>query len=128
MQALVIDDEPLIGRALTLLLGDRFDVVAVQSVDEARRWIAGSREPDVVICDLSMPTEPGTSLWSWLERERPSLLARLVWMSGDLETPDAVAVLRRTGARAIEKPFTSSQLVRVVGAVTEVEQVPVGDA
>ena len=57
LRALLVDDEPLAVRRLTLALADIDDVEIVESTTSARRAIAliASLEPDIVFLDIAMP-------------------------------------------------------------------------
>jgi DNA-binding LytR/AlgR family response regulator len=57
LRALLVDDEPLAVRRLTLALADVDDVEIVDSTTSARRAIAliASLQPDIVFLDIAMP-------------------------------------------------------------------------
>ena len=57
LRALLVDDEPLAVRRLTLALADVDDVEIVESTTSARRAIAliASLQPDIVFLDIAMP-------------------------------------------------------------------------
>ncbi len=116
---LVVDDERLVGRALTRALSVH-EVVALQDPDEAlRRFLA---EPfDLCICDLMMPGLSGMEIHAQVLHRAPELAERMVFMTGGAFTPRSRAFLEEVPTRAIEKPFgiemvraaVASELVRI---------------
>ncbi|HUQ84529.1 MAG TPA: response regulator [Gemmatimonadaceae bacterium] len=74
-------------------------------------------EFDLVICDLRMPIFSGPDLYNWLSNNRPNAIARLVFSTGDMESPDSSAFLSEAGRPVLPKPFELSELRRVVEEV-----------
>ncbi|MEN0061261.1 MAG: ATP-binding protein [Myxococcota bacterium] len=99
---LVLDDEPLVGRALARLLYQH-EVVVAQSVREARDAIA-NRPVDVVLCDLHLPDEPGRNFYAHLETTDPELASRVLFMTGGPLTRADEALLEETNQPTLEKP------------------------
>lgn len=113
---LVIDDEPAIRSALR-----RFFTRRGWSVDEAddgdsalARLLAdadGDALPyDAVISDMRMQRLSGEELHDTLQRERPGLLARVIFSTGDVSAPDAARFVERTRCTVLEKPFELAHL------------------
>ena len=90
---LIIDDEPLVRRAIERSLEPEHDVVSAASAAEALAgWKRG--EPfDLVLCDLMMPEMTGMEMAARLERSLPAMAARMVFLSGGAFTPEAAAFL-----------------------------------
>ena len=72
---------------------------------------------EVVISDLRMPHYSGDELHDWLAERRPDLFARLILMTGDLESPLLRDFLARTPRPVIEKPYELAVLFQLVEAV-----------
>jgi len=108
---LVIDDEPLVGRALKRALRTH----DVTLVTDAQAALARLREDefDLVFCDLAMPDMTGMDLYEALQRERPAVCERMVFMTGGAFTSRAREFLERIDNRMIEKPF-GVQMVRAL--------------
>lgn len=102
---LVVDDEPEVGQLLTdILARDGHRVDRAKSGREALGHLS-NREVDVIICDLRMPDMDGPALYRELAVQRPELLARIVFVTGDTLAADMTGFLTETGARVIEKPL-----------------------
>jgi PAS domain S-box-containing protein len=109
LAVLVVDDEPMVGRAITRMLTPPHRVVSVHSAAEALARLAA--EPfDAVLCDLMMPEMTGMAFHARLLAEAPATAARMVFLTGGAFTPDAVEFLERVPNHRLEKPFTVVEL------------------
>src|SRR5690606_38262120 len=116
-RVLVVDDEPLIGTTLRILLDDH-DVSVVSSGSAARDLLATGVAFDVILCDLMLEGFSGMDLSRWLEEARPELAPRLVFMTGGAFTDEARQFLRGVpSTRQLEKPFSTDDIQRVLRAV-----------
>jgi CheY-like chemotaxis protein len=113
-RVLVIDDEPLVGRAMVRALGDHYQVaIATSAADGLRRLDAG--EPfDAIVCDLMMPQMTGMELQARISARMPALAARMVFITGGAFTDAATEFLRTTPNGWIEKPFDPRRLREAV--------------
>lgn len=101
---LVIDDEPLVGRALARLFEHDGHVVDVAGdADEALRRLDGA-DYDLVLCDLMMPRTSGMALYAQVEATAPEVAARFVFATGGAFTDEARAVVARAPRPVIDKP------------------------
>lgn len=113
-RVLVVDDEPLIGTTLRILL-DEHEVKVVGSGVAARELLETGERFDVILCDLMLDGFSGMDLARWLDVARPELASRIVFMTGGAFTDEARAFLRNVpAARQLEKPFSSDQILRVL--------------
>lgn len=117
---LVIDDEVGIRRVLARLLARHGVAVELASDGiEARERIASQPLAawTAIFCDVRMPREDGLTFTGWLETSHPSLLSRLVLLTGDTVSEGVTAVASRTGCQLMAKPFrqqdVDEMLVRV---------------
>ena len=113
---LVIDDEPMVGRAITRMLTPPHRVVAVCSAAEGLAALAAGRF-DAILCDLMMPEMTGMALHEKLLAESPELAARMIFLTGGAFTRAASEFLGRVPNARLEKPFTPAQLRVAVARV-----------
>jgi CheY-like chemotaxis protein len=110
---LIVDDEPMIGTTLRVLLSDEHDVVLAESGKAAREHL--EREGfDLILCDLMMPGLSGMELHRWLETSNPLLAQRMVFMTGGVFTDEARDFLDTVPNRRIEKPFDTRHLLTLI--------------
>lgn len=112
-RVLVVDDEPAIAKAVLGAVGDRVDVEACLGVEEARRMLAEATY-DLVLCDVLLPSEDGFALLDWIEREQPSLAARVVMTSGGHLHARARSFAAENPRRWLDKPFDLATLEEIV--------------
>lgn len=103
-RVLVVDDEPLIASSLKRTLRDH-DVTVVSSGRGAIEVLEGDHGFDLVFCDLMMPELTGMDVYEWLQRARPGMEARMVFITGGTFTPRASAFLESIPNMRFEKPF-----------------------
>jgi PAS domain S-box-containing protein len=107
---LVIDDEPLVRRAIERSLELEHDIVSAASAAEALAILERDEPFDLILCDLMMPDMTGMDVAARLARDRPDVAARMVFLSGGAFTPEAAAFLAAAGRRHVEKPFRPHDL------------------
>jgi CheY-like chemotaxis protein len=110
---LIVDDEPLIGTTLRVLLSDDHDVVLAQSGALAREELTRG-EFDLILCDLMMPHVSGMDLHRWLYERSPDAAGRMVFMTGGVFTDDARQFLDDVPNRRIDKPFDTQELLQAM--------------
>lgn len=113
---LVVDDEPLMGSAISRVLAD-YQVVALTSAEVAMARIADGEQFDVIFCDVMMPRFSGIDLYRRLERDAPEMLDRLVFITGGAYTTEAVEFLEQIPNVRLEKPIWPQALHAAVATV-----------
>jgi DNA-binding NtrC family response regulator len=113
---LIVDDEPVIARGLSLLFRRRGYVVhtaesAATALDVLRR------EPiDVMVVDFRIPDMRGDVLFAAAAAIQPKLEVRTIFVTGDIS--DTVTdALGETICPVVLKPFDMAELERVVQSV-----------
>jgi len=114
---LVVDDEPLVARALGRLLGSEHDVTPAAGARAALELLGKGERFDAVLCDLMMPEMTGMDLHAELERAYPEMARRTVFLSGGAFTPAARDFLARVRNARLDKPPVAEDLRRAVGAL-----------
>jgi len=117
LSVLVIDDETALRNALLRFLQRRG--IQGQGVSDGAEALRVLKEHDfhVIISDVRMPGMAGREFIERLRRERPELVARLIFSTGDTFAPDTAALLQEVGAPTVTKPFDFAALERVVREV-----------
>jgi CheY-like chemotaxis protein len=116
---LVVDDEPIVAGAIADILGlEGYEVELAKNGREALERIA-ARSYDLILCDLQMPELDGAGLYRELERQQPSLLQRLAFVSGSTDVPEYASFCQRTAVTLLGKPFTMEDLLRLVQSLLE---------
>jgi CheY-like chemotaxis protein len=111
---LVVDDEPLVaGLMADVLVAEGHEVDIAKNGREALEKIA-AHSYDLIVSDLRMPELDGVGLYRELERIRPTLLGRLLFVSGTTEPPEYASFLEATHAPVLSKPFRLEDLRRFV--------------
>jgi DNA-binding NtrC family response regulator len=112
---LLIEDEPAVMSYVRAVLErNGYEVVCSQSgVDGLKQLESG--EFMGVVSDMRTPGGvDGADVYAWISANRPSLLSRLVFITGDLASDETAATLFRTGIPCVEKPFRVQQFLSVV--------------
>jgi PAS domain S-box-containing protein len=113
---LSVDDEPMIGTAISRALRQEHEVTALTSAREALAQLIRGERYDVILCDLMMPEMSGMDLYEEIVRVAPEQAARMVFLTGGAFTPKARDFLSRVGNRCMEKPFTPGELRELLRA------------
>lgn len=114
-RVLIVDDDPMVGRALRRILSAH-DVEHVGSGHDAlARFDAGARY-DLVLCDLMMPEMNGPDLHRALAAIAPEVLSRFAFLTGGACTPELEAYLASSGVPVLEKPVDAAALRAFVAA------------
>ena len=113
---LFVDDDEMVCRSMGKCL-DRvgFRTVTVTSAEKALALIATERF-DVVVTDHNMPEMSGAELIERLIQLDPTLRGRIILTSGDLHSETNEALITRTGAKGLQKPFQIAELGLAVRA------------
>jgi CheY-like chemotaxis protein len=107
---LVVDDDPLILKAVARVLRSRFEVMTAEGAGPARAAVEG-RRICLVLSDYSMPDEDGLSLIRSLRSAGNVGTAALVTAVSESEE---IRVALRAGQvqRVIPKPWSPLELLR----------------
>jgi len=119
VHVLIVEDEEGVRRPMARFLARRGAEVeeAADGVEALTRLSA--RAPDVILVDLRMPRMGGIELYARLEQERPELVGRVLFLSGDvsqLAEPGNAPVPRE---RLLVKPVELAELERRIAAFVQ---------
>ena len=110
MRVLAVDDDALVLKTLTRVLGRDQDIVGLTSAREALRLIKAGEQFDVILCDLMMPEMTGMDLHEEIRRVAPATAAAMIFLTGGTFTPSAQDFLDRVPNLRLHKPFDPQQL------------------
>jgi two-component system NtrC family sensor kinase len=112
---LVVEDEPSVMAFLQAALErSGYAVVKVPSGVDALKALEQG-EFRGVITDMRTPGGvSGADVHAWVAANRPHLADKVILVTGDTVNEETVALLRKTGAPCVEKPFRVQHLLQVV--------------
>jgi CheY-like chemotaxis protein len=116
---LLLDDDTDLADALKELLESRNFVVTTVS-----DGVAGLREVmetdfDVIICDMLMPGMPGDMFYLAVQKTKPLLVDRFVFITGHRGNPKVDNFLHSINALALFKPVLQEELVNLISLVLQ---------
>lgn len=118
--ALVVDDESGVADLLAeILRGAGFTVALAEGGHAALDLLAATDDVAVILTDLRMPGLDGPSLFARLQRDKPALARRIVFVTGDMLSADIAEFLRESGQPCLEKPFSPEDVRRAVAAILD---------
>jgi CheY-like chemotaxis protein len=121
MRIVVVDDEPLVARTLTLVFRTHgFEAATAYNAEQALTLVRQA-PPDLVLCDINMPGRDGISLMADLSRELPDcpILVLTGFYSSLGRVRDFAATLRQQ-TTVLTKPCEPEDLLRHAGALLKI--------
>jgi CheY-like chemotaxis protein len=128
-----IPDDPLSARSKTvLILEDDLDFASTlkETLEEqdyrvtvvpngaigVQRILAS--DFDAILCDMVMPNFPGDMFYLAVQRSRPHLCERFIFMTGYQGEPKVAKFLESVKSRVLAKPFEMRHLFDALESVT----------
>lgn len=117
---LLLDDDYELADTLKHLLETHNFVVTtvgngVDGVREIMRF-----DFDIIMCDMMMPRMPGDMFYFAVERTKPRLCSRFIFITGYPDRPEIVNFLGGLrDAVALHKPFSDADLIRTISFVLQ---------
>ncbi len=107
----MLEDDAQCAEMLRTFLESRsFQVTGVTNgADGVRRIL--EQDYDILICDLFMPHLPGDMFYMAVERTKPYLCRRFIFMTGYGANPKYEAFINKVNAPVLFKPFSMSDLL-----------------
>lgn len=116
---LLVDDDVELASTLKLLLESRnFVVTAVPSGVEGLREVMDF-DFDVIICDMMMPHMAGDMFYLAVQKTKPELCKRFLFVTGHADNPKVEAFLKRVDGTVLFKPVLTDELVRMISLVLQ---------
>ena len=112
---LVIEDESAVMSFLRAALErNGYHTVGATSGAEGLKLLENGSYMGV-ISDMRTPGGVnGADVHAWIRTHRPELVHRILFITGDTVNQETMAILEKTGAPCIEKPFRVAQLLKSV--------------
>jgi len=119
---LLLDDDIELADTLKQLLESRnFLVTTVKNGVEGLHEVM-SFDFDVVMCDMMMPTMPGDMFYLAVQRTKPQLCSRFIFITGHTGNPKIDEFLKKVDAMVLAKPVSTSELVNAISFVLKKSQ------
>lgn len=107
---LIVDDNSELARSYQELLeAGNYDVRAASDGSDALKHVLNN-DVDAVICDLKMPHFDGDKFYSVIERVKPELLRRFIFVTGESNDQKFEAFLRKVESPVFTKPVALEKL------------------
>jgi len=116
-KVLVIDDERVVVDLLDYFLRSEGHVVETSRDGRAALEKLKENDYDLVFCDLKIPAVSGQEVFRWLESNKPELAQRVIFITGDVATPETLSFLNHPPKRWLEKPFDLTALRHTIAEV-----------
>ena len=113
---LLEDDDDFKSIMKEFLRTNGYDVVAVQNGVEGVHEVLAS-DFEIILCDMMMPTLPGDMFFRAVERMRPHLCDRFIFMTGHRGNPKVNDFIRNVNGTMLSKPFQVDDLLEMIAFV-----------
>lgn len=112
-QILVVDDESIIAQLVADVLSEEGYAVDTASNGLMALETLEKRSYDLILSDLRMPELDGLGFYREIERRRPDLLRRFVFITGTSEHADYRSFIDDVKVPVLTKPFDMMDLQRL---------------
>lgn len=113
---LLEDDEDFRNIIKEFLESHLYNVVTVRNGVEGVREIMAS-DFEVILCDMMMPTLPGDMFYLAVERMRPHLCDRFIFMTGYKGDGKVADFVKKVNGTMLNKPFLVDDLLEMIAFV-----------
>ncbi len=114
---LLVDDDLELAETLKDLLESRnYVVTAVENGREALHEVMAF-DFDVIICDMMMPHMPGDMFYLAVQKTKPELCKRFLFVTGHADNPKVEAFLKQIDGVVVFKPVLMDELLRMIALV-----------
>ncbi len=114
---LLLDDDENFQEILKDFLETHsYQVVAVKNGVEGVREIMAS-DFEVIVCDMLMPNLPGDMFYLAVERMRPHLCNRFIFITGLRDNQKVSSFIQKVRGTMLAKPFQVNDLLEMIGFV-----------
>lgn len=116
-KVLLLEDDVAFKEIMTDFLKESgFEVVAVANGVEGVHQVLAS-DFEVILCDMMMPTLPGDMFFRAVERMRPHLCDRFVFMTGHRGNAKVNEFITAVNGTVLTKPFHVDDLLEMIAFI-----------
>ena len=116
-KVLLVDDDATFQEIMKdFLIECGFNVVAVQNGVEGVHEVLAS-DFEIILCDMMMPTLPGDMFYRAVERMRPHLCQRFVFMTGHRGNQKVNEFITQVKGTILNKPFKIDDLLEMIAFI-----------
>src|SRR5688572_8688757 len=113
-QILIVEDEVELALSYKELLEEHdYSVATAPNGVIALKQIL-NRDVDAVICDLKLPQLEGDMFYVTVEKMKPHLCDRFIFITGMAENPKFQPFIDKMGSRVLFKPVTTEKLLEAL--------------
>jgi CheY-like chemotaxis protein len=113
-KVLLLEDDPAFTEIMTDFLSESgYEVTAVENGVQGVHMVMAS-DFEVILCDMMMPTLPGDMFFRAVERMRPYLCDRFVFMTGHRGNPKINDFVNSVAGMMLAKPFHMDDLLETI--------------
>jgi len=114
---LLVDDDVVLANTLKQLLeSHNFIVTTSANGADALREVMVV-DYDVIICDMLMPKMAGDMFYLAVQKLKPQLTSRFLFVTGHADHPKVDSFLKSIDAQVIFKPVLTDELVRMISLI-----------
>src|ERR1700761_772606 len=114
---LLVEDDPAFQEIMKDFLSENgFEIVAVNNGVEGVHKVLAS-DFEMILCDMMMPTLPGDMFFRAVQRMRPHLCDRFVFMTAHRTHPRIKDFIDSVWGTVLIKPFRVSDLLEMIDFV-----------
>jgi DNA-binding response OmpR family regulator len=113
---LILEDEETVSKFIRFALEPAHKVVIVSNGVDGIREIQAS-DFDVIICDMMMPKLPGDMFYFAVERTKPHLCSRFIFMTGFKDDTKIAEFIKKINGLMLTKPFKAADLLELIAFV-----------
>ncbi len=118
-KVLMLEDDLEFAKIIRMFLGSHsFRVTCVPNGADGLRHIM-KEDFDIILCDMVMPNLPGDMFYLAVERTKPHLCSRFVFMTGHQADPKYDEFIRKVHGPMLWKPFLMADLLSALQRTLE---------
>lgn len=113
---LLEDDKDLAAHLKMFLETEGFNVATAKDGMDGLRQVMAT-DFDIILCDMLMPNLPGNMFYVAVERTKPALAKRFIFITGHQSDQKINTFLKQVRGLCLFKPFQMHQLMETIKVV-----------